>query len=126
MVYRYDTAEAGPERAFVHDPEPCNRAEARVPAGVRIVFGTDAGAFPWRMNPAPRPSSWSTRAWHRPRCCARSRLGAASLLDRCACRREDLRELRRRPRSRSASTPTSSRSAGDPQKDITELERVTS
>jgi len=52
LAYQYSETKLGPNpRSFMIPLHKAAllRAHQR---GVRIVFGTDAGAFPWRMNPA--------------------------------------------------------------------------
>jgi imidazolonepropionase-like amidohydrolase len=53
LAYRYAQQKLGPAdtRAFMAAAHRAALAAA-YKRGARIVFGTDAGAFPWRMNPA--------------------------------------------------------------------------
>ncbi len=52
LAYRYEVQKLGPTpRAFMIPAHKAAVARA-FKRGVRIVFGTDAGAFPWTMNPA--------------------------------------------------------------------------
>ncbi|MGE5183951.1 MAG: amidohydrolase family protein [Acidobacteriota bacterium] len=52
LAYRYEQHKLGPTpRAFMIPAHKAALARA-FRRGVRIVFGTDAGAFPWTMNPA--------------------------------------------------------------------------
>ena len=52
LAYRYEQKKIGPTpRAFMIPAHQAAVARA-FKRGVRIVFGTDAGAFPWSMNPA--------------------------------------------------------------------------
>jgi len=52
LAYVYSEKKLGhTARAFMLAPHRAAVAKA-YKRGVRIVFGTDAGAFPWRMNPA--------------------------------------------------------------------------
>ncbi|MGH2898630.1 MAG: amidohydrolase family protein, partial [Solirubrobacteraceae bacterium] len=93
--------------------------------GVRIAFGTDAGAFPWSMNPAAEAKLMAD-AGMAPMAVIRSLTSvAAALLDPLckpgakACAKSDLGELA--PGKHADLVAVS----GDPLKDLTELERVT-
>ncbi|HET9620560.1 MAG TPA: amidohydrolase family protein [Kofleriaceae bacterium] len=93
--------------------------------GVRIVFGTDAGAFPWKMNPAGE-ARLMVDAGMTPIAVIRALTSAAAaLLDPyCkpgakACARSEVGELAAGKYADLVAV------AGDPLKDITELERVT-
>jgi len=93
--------------------------------GVRIVFGTDAGAFPWRMNPAAE-AKLMVDAGMAPAAVLRAiTSGAASLLDPLClpgaktCASSDVGAIAIGKHADFVAV------AGDPQKDITELERVT-
>jgi len=93
--------------------------------GVRIAFGTDAGAFPWSMNPAAG-SQADDRPGMPPMAVIRSLTSVAgALLDPLckpgakACAKSDLGEIS--PGKHADLVAVS----GDPLKDISELERVT-
>jgi len=92
--------------------------------GVRIAFGTDAGAFPWSMNPAAEAKLMAD-AGIPPMAVIRSLTSvAAQLLDPWCkpgaktCAKSDLGELAPGKHADLVAVP------GDPLKDLTELERV--
>jgi imidazolonepropionase-like amidohydrolase len=93
--------------------------------GVRIAFGTDAGAFPWSMNPATE-AKLMIDAGMPPMAVIRSMTSvAAALLDPWCkpgaktCAKSDLGEIAAGKHADLVAV------AGSPLKDITELERVT-
>src|SRR5262249_7606175 len=93
--------------------------------GVRIAFGTDAGAFPWSMNPAAE-AKLMVDAGMPPVAVIRSVTSVAgALLDPLCkpgaktCAKSDLGEIAAGKHADLVAV------AGDPLKDITELERVT-
>jgi imidazolonepropionase-like amidohydrolase len=90
-----------------------------------VVFGTDAGAFPWRMNPAAE-AKLMVDAGMPPAAVIRSMTSAAAaLLDpRClpddkGCKKSDVGVIAPGKHADLVAV------RGDPLKDITELERVT-
>jgi imidazolonepropionase-like amidohydrolase len=93
--------------------------------GVRIVFGTDAGAFPWRMNPAAEARLMVDAGMPAMAVIHALTSAAAALLDPLCkpgaktCARSGVGELAPGKRADLVAV------AGDPLKDITELERVT-
>jgi imidazolonepropionase-like amidohydrolase len=93
--------------------------------GVRIAFGTDAGAFPWSMNPAAE-AKLMTDAGMPPMAVLRSLTSvAAALLDPLCrpgakvCARSEVGAIAPGKHADLVAV------AGDPLKDITEVERVT-
>ena len=93
--------------------------------GVRIAFGTDGGAFPWSMNPAAEAKLMAD-AGMPPMSVIRSLTSvAAALLDPLCkpgsktCAKSDLGELAPGKHADLVAV------AGDPLKDLAELERVT-
>jgi imidazolonepropionase-like amidohydrolase len=93
--------------------------------GVRIAFGTDAGAFPWSMNPAAEAKLMAD-AGMSPMSVIRSLTSvAAALLDPLCkpgsktCAKSDLGELAPGKHADLVAV------TGDPLKDLGELERVT-
>jgi imidazolonepropionase-like amidohydrolase len=93
--------------------------------GVRIAFGTDAGAFPWSMNPAAEAKLMAD-AGMPPMAVIRSLTSVAgALLDPLckpgakACAKSDLGEIAVGKHADLVAV------SGDPLKDVTELERVT-
>jgi len=93
--------------------------------GVRIAFGTDAGAFPWSLNPAAE-AKLMTEAGMPPMAVLRSLTSvAAALLDPLcrpgarACGKSDVGVIAAGKHADLVAV------AGDPLKDITEVERVT-
>jgi imidazolonepropionase-like amidohydrolase len=93
--------------------------------GVRIAFGTDAGAFPWSMNPAAE-ARLMTDAGMPPMAVIRAATSVAGALldplcrpDSKVCPRSDVGVIAAGKHADLVAV------AGDPLKDITELERVT-
>jgi imidazolonepropionase-like amidohydrolase len=93
--------------------------------GVKIVFGTDAGAFPWEVN-AAKEFSVMTGAGMSPMAAIQSATsGAAALLDPFCrpqakeCRKSDIGAIAAGKHADLVATD------GDPLRDPTELERVT-
>jgi imidazolonepropionase-like amidohydrolase len=93
--------------------------------GVRIAFGTDAGVFPWTMNPAAEAKLMTDAGMPAMAVIRSATSVAGALLDPWCkpgaktCAKSDLGEL---AAGRHADLVAV---AGDPLKDITELERVT-
>jgi imidazolonepropionase-like amidohydrolase len=93
--------------------------------GVRIVFGTDAGAFPWRMNPAAEARLMVDAGMPAMAVIHAVTSAAAALLDPLCkpgaktCATSGVGELAPGKRADLVAV------AGDPLRDITELERVT-
>jgi imidazolonepropionase-like amidohydrolase len=125
MAYQYAIKKLGSDpRSWMaqHHKVAVARAYKR---GVRIAFGTDAGAFPWSMNPAAE-AKLMLDAGMPPMAVIRSVTSvAAALLDPLCkpgakgCARSDLGEIAPGKHADLIAV------AGDPVKDITELERVT-
>jgi imidazolonepropionase-like amidohydrolase len=93
--------------------------------GVHIVFGTDAGAFPWSMNPAAEAKLMADAGMPAMAVIRALTSAAAALLDPLckpgakACGKSDVGEIAVGKHADLVAV------AGDPLKDITELERVT-
>jgi imidazolonepropionase-like amidohydrolase len=125
LAYTYEVKKLGPTpRAFMIPLHRTAVAKA-YKRGVRIVFGTDAGAFPWRMNPAAE-AKLMVDAGMPPAAVIRSMTSAAAtLLDpRClpddkGCVKSDVGVIAPGKHADLVAV------RGDPLKDITELERVT-
>lgn len=125
MAYQYSIKKLGSDpRAWMaaHHKAAVARAWKR---GVRIAFGTDAGAFPWSMNPAAE-AKLMTDAGMPPAAVIKSVTSvAAALLDPYCkpgakiCAKSGLGEIAAGKRADLIAV------AGDPLKDVTELERVT-
>jgi imidazolonepropionase-like amidohydrolase len=125
MAYQYAIKKLAPDpRAWMepHHKAAVARAYRR---GVRIVFGTDAGVFPWTMNPAAE-AKLMVDAGMSPIAVIRSVTSVAgTLLDPFCkpgaktCAKANIGEI---APGRHADLVAV---AGDPLKDITELERVT-
>ena len=125
MAYQYAIKKLGSDpRSWMaqHHKAAVARAFKR---GVKIAFGTDAGAFPWSMNPAAE-AKLMVDAGMPPMAVIRSVTSvAAALLDPLCkpgakgCAKSELGEIA--PGKHADLIAVS----GDPIKDITELERVT-
>jgi imidazolonepropionase-like amidohydrolase len=125
MAYQYAIKKLGSDpRSWMatHHKAAVARAYKR---GVKIAFGTDAGAFPWSMNPAAE-AKLMVDAGMPPMAVIRSVTSvAAALLDPLCkpgakgCGKSDLGEIAPGKHADLIAV------AGDPLKDITELERVT-
>jgi imidazolonepropionase-like amidohydrolase len=93
--------------------------------GVRIAFGTDAGAFPWSMNPAVEAKLMVDAGMPAMAVIRSATSVAAALLDPLckpgakACAKSEIGEIAPGKHADLIAV------AGDPLKDITELERVT-
>jgi imidazolonepropionase-like amidohydrolase len=93
--------------------------------GVRIAFGTDAGAFPWSMNPAQEAKLMADAGMPAMAVIRSVTSVAGALLDPFCkpgakvCPRSDIGEIAAGKHADLVAV------AGDPLKDITELERVT-
>jgi len=93
--------------------------------GVRIAFGTDAGAFPWTMNPAAEARLMADAGMPAMAVIRAATSVAAALLDPLckpgakACAASEVGAIAAGKRADLVAV------AGDPLKDITELERVT-
>ncbi|HEX3477411.1 MAG TPA: amidohydrolase family protein [Kofleriaceae bacterium] len=93
--------------------------------GVRIVFGTDAGAFPWSMNPAAEAKLMVDAGMPAMAVIRSVTSAAAALLDPLCrpgakvCAKSELGEIAPGKRADLIAV------AGNPVQDITELERVT-
>jgi len=125
LAYQYSVKKLGADprawMAAVHKVA-LGRAFKR---GVRIAFGTDAGAFPWSLNPAAE-AKLMTDAGMPAMAVVRSLTSvAAALLDPLcrpgakACGKSDVGAIAPGKHADLVAV------AGDPLKDITELERVT-
>jgi imidazolonepropionase-like amidohydrolase len=92
---------------------------------MRIAFGTDAGAFPWSMNPAAEAKLMQDAGMPAMAVIRSVTSVAAALLDPLCkpgakvCARSDLGEIAQGKHADLIAV------AGDPLKDITALERVT-
>jgi imidazolonepropionase-like amidohydrolase len=124
LAYTYEQKKLGPTpRAFMI---PAHRAAvARAyRRGARIVFGTDAGAFPWRVNPA-QEAKLMVDAGMSPAAVLRSMTSAAATLldpycrpDAKTCAHSDVGVIAPGKYADLVAVP------GDPLVDITQLERV--
>lgn len=125
LAYQYSEQKLGKNpRSFMvpHHKAAVARASRR---GVRIVFGTDAGAFPWKLNPAAE-AKLMVDAGMSPAAVLRSMTsGAAALLDPWCkagsktCAASNIGVIAPGKHADLVAV------AGDPVKDITELQRVT-
>jgi imidazolonepropionase-like amidohydrolase len=125
MAYQYAIKKLGSDpRSWMaaHHKAALARAFKR---GVRIAFGTDAGAFPWSMNPAAEAKLMVDAGMPAMAVIRSVTSAAGALLDpMCkpgakACAKSDLGELVPGKRADLIAV------AGNPAADITELERVT-
>jgi imidazolonepropionase-like amidohydrolase len=125
LAYTYEQKKLGPTpRAFMIPAHKAALARA-YKRGARIVFGTDAGAFPWRVNPA-QEAKLMVDAGMAPSAVLKSMTsGAATLLDPyCkpdakACAHSDIGVIAPGKYADLVAV------AGNPLADITEVERVT-
>ncbi len=125
MAYQYAIKKLGSDpRGWMAAYHKAALARA-MKRGVRIAFGTDAGAFPWSMNPAAEAKLMAD-AGMPPMAVIRAVTSAAgALLDPfCkpgakACAKSDVGVIAPGKHADLVAV------AGDPLKDITELERVT-
>ena len=125
LAYQYSIKKLAPDpRAWMGQYHKAAVARA-YKRGVRIAFGTDAGAFPWSMNPAAEAKLMAD-AGMPPMAVIRSLTSvAAALLDPLckpgakACAKSGLGEIAPGKHADLVAV------AGDPLKDVTELERVT-
>jgi imidazolonepropionase-like amidohydrolase len=125
MAYQYAIKKLGSDpRSWMaaHHKAALARAYKR---GVKIAFGTDAGAFPWSMNPAAE-ARLMNEAGMPPMAVIRAvTSAAAALLDPLckpgakACAKSGVGEIAAGKHADLVAV------AGDPLRDITELERVT-
>lgn len=125
MAYQYAIKKLGSDpRAWMaaHHKAALARAYKR---GVRIAFGTDAGAFPWSMNPAAEARLMTEAGMPAMAVIRAVTSAAAALLDPLcrpgakACAKSGLGEIAPGKHADLIAV------AGDPLKDITQLERVT-
>jgi imidazolonepropionase-like amidohydrolase len=125
MAYQYAIKKLGSDpRSWMaaHHKAALARAYKR---GVRIAFGTDAGAFPWSMNPAAEAKLMVDAGMPAMAVIRSVTSAAAALLDPLckpgakACAKSDLGELAPGKHADLIAV------AGNPVADITELERVT-
>jgi imidazolonepropionase-like amidohydrolase len=125
MAYQYSIKKLGSDpRAWMaaHHKAAVARAYQR---RMRIAFGTDAGAFPWSMNPAAEAKLMQDAGMPAMAVIRSVTSVAAALLDPLCkpgakvCARSDLGEIAQGKHADLIAV------AGDPLKDITELERVT-
>jgi imidazolonepropionase-like amidohydrolase len=124
LAYQYAHRKLGPgPRSFMI---PIHKAVVgkAYKRGVRIAFGTDAGAFPWSMNPA-QEAKLMVEAGMPPSAVIRSLTSVAATLldpmcrpDEKACRHSDVGVIAPGKHADLVAVD------GDPLKDITELERV--
>jgi imidazolonepropionase-like amidohydrolase len=125
LAYAYAAKKLAPDpRGWMVAAHKAAIARA-VKRGVRIAFGTDAGAFPWSMNPAAE-AKLMTEAGMSPIAVIRSLTSvAAALLDPLCkpgsktCATSELGVIAAGKHADLVAV------AGDPLKDITEVERVT-
>jgi imidazolonepropionase-like amidohydrolase len=125
LAYEYSITKLG------HDPRawmgPLHKAAvARAfKRGVKIVFGTDAGAFPWKINPAGEAKLMVDAGMPAMAVIRALTSSAAALLDPYCkpgaktCAKSDVGEITVGKLADLVAV------AGDPVKDITEVERVT-
>lgn len=125
MAYQYAIKKLGSDpRSWMaaHHKAALARAFKR---GVRIAFGTDAGAFPWSMNPAAEAKLMADAGMPAMAVIRSVTSAAAALLDPLcrpgakACAKSDLGEIAPGKHADLIAV------AGNPLQDITELERVT-
>lgn len=125
MAYQYAIKKLGSDpRSWMaaHHKAALARAYKR---GVRIAFGTDAGAFPWSMNPAAEAKLMVDAGMPAMAVIRSVTSAAAALLDPLckpgakACAKSDLGEIVPGKHADLIAV------AGNPVQDITELERVT-
>ncbi|HEU4730026.1 MAG TPA: amidohydrolase family protein, partial [Kofleriaceae bacterium] len=125
LAYQYAIKKLAPDpRGWMapHHKAAVARAYRR---GVRIAFGTDAGAFPWSMNPAAEAKLMADAGMPAMAVIRAMTSVAAALLDPLckpgakACAKSELGEIAPGKRADLVAV------AGDPIKDITEVERVT-
>lgn len=125
MAYQYAIKKLGADpRSWMaaHHKAALARAYKR---GVRIAFGTDAGAFPWSMNPAAEAKLMVDAGMPAMAVIRSATSAAAALLDPLcrpgakACAKSDLGEIAPGKHADLIAV------AGNPVQDITELERVT-
>lgn len=125
MAYQYAIKKLAPDpRAWMapYHKAALLRAYRR---GVRIVFGTDAGAFPWSMNPAGEAKLMVEAGMPASAVIRSVTSAAAALLDPLCkpgaktCEKSNLGEIAPGKHADLIAVP------GDPLRDITELERVT-
>jgi imidazolonepropionase-like amidohydrolase len=125
MAYQYAAKKLAPDpRAWMIPIHKAALARA-YQRGVRIAFGTDAGAFPWRMNPAAEAKLMADAGLPAIAVIRAVTSVAAALLDPVckpgakACASSDLGVIAAGKYADLVAV------AGDPLKDVTELERVT-
>jgi imidazolonepropionase-like amidohydrolase len=125
MAYQYAIKKLGADpRSWMaaHHKAALARAYKR---GVRIAFGTDAGAFPWSMNPAAEAKLMVDAGMPAIAVIRSVTSAAGALLDPLcrpgakACAKSELGEIAPGKRADLIAV------AGNPLQDITELERVT-
>jgi imidazolonepropionase-like amidohydrolase len=125
MAYQYAVKKLAPDpRGWMvaHHKAALARAFKR---GVRIAFGTDAGAFPWSMNPAAEARLMADAGMSPIAVVRAMTSAAAALLDPLckpgakACATSDVGVIAPGKHADLVAV------AGDPLKDLTELERVT-
>ncbi|MBV8755830.1 MAG: amidohydrolase family protein [Deltaproteobacteria bacterium] len=124
LAYAYSEKKLGPNpRSFMMPAHKAAVARA-FKRGVRIVFGTDAGAFPWNMNPAAE-AKLMVEAGMSPAAVVRSLTSSAgALLDplckpgSATCAHSDVGVIAPGKYADLVAVP------GDPLADITQLEHV--
>jgi imidazolonepropionase-like amidohydrolase len=125
MAYQYAIKKLAPDpRGWMapHHKAALARAWRR---GVRIAFGTDAGAFPWSMNPAAEAKLMADAGMPAMAVIRAATSVAGTLLDPLCkpgaktCAKSDVGEIAPGKHADLVAV------AGDPLKDLTELERVT-
>lgn len=126
MAYQYSAKKLGTSDARNWMIAIHKQALARAfKRGVKIAFGTDAGAFPWSMNPAQEAKMMADAGMPAMAVIRSLTSVAGALLDPfCkpgakACAKSEIGEIAPGKHADLVAV------AGDPLKDITELERVT-
>ncbi len=125
LAYAYDTKKLGQNPKSFMLPYHKAAVGKAFKRGVRIVFGTDAGAFPWSIDPAGEAKLMVDAGMPAIAVIRSMTSGAAALLDPMCkpdsktCPHSDVGVIAAGKHADLVAV------AGDPLKDITELERVT-
>ena len=124
LAYRYAEKKLGKNDRSFMVPLHAKALAAAFKQGVHIVFGTDAGAFPWSMDPAAEAKLMVDAGMPAPAVIRAMTSAAAALLDPLCrpgakvCASSDLGTLAPGKYADLVAVD------GDPTKDITELERI--